>query len=80
MIKTVLPTATAIIVCAIAFVSNVFMNNQLAKTNLLIADRANEVTQEISAESQVESKYRYIADVMINNIGTNKFDFIIENV
>ena len=48
------------------------------RTNLMISNMTNDTTYAISMNEQFESRFRYIADLMVNNIGTDQADVIIE--
>lgn len=71
-------SVTTIFVCIITIWSNININSKINETNLLISDTTSKTTFSINNQEQLESRFRYIADLMVENIGTNNSDMIID--
>ena len=71
-------SVTTIFVCIITIWSNININSKINETNLLISDTTSKTTFTINNQEQLESRFRYIADLMVENIGTNNSDMIID--
>ena len=58
-------SVTTIFVCIITIWSNININSKINETNLLISDTTSKTTFSINNQEQLESRFRYIADLMV---------------